>query len=166
MCLCPFHNEKTPSAKVSPDNFHCFGCGEHSDVIGFTEKMFNLSQIDAVKKLNEDFGLHIEIVHTPTRSEKSEFQKRAAERKAYDDWEKAAWKTLHDYLWLMRDWREKYTPIMPNIPVDRRFVYSLHHLDYAEYLCNEFISADKDGRLSMKEIVKELDDFIRRQAFY
>jgi hypothetical protein len=66
----------------------------------------------------------------------------------------------------MRDWREKYAPIMQNIPVDKRFVYSLHHLDYAEYLCNEFISADKDGKMSMKEIVTELDDFIRRKAFY
>jgi hypothetical protein len=166
MCLCPFHNEKTPSAKIYPDSFHCFGCGEHGDVIGFTEKMFGLSPIEAVKKLNDDFGLHIEIGHAPTRSEKSEFQKRADERKAYEDWEKFAWKTLHDYLWLMRDWREKYAPIMPNIPIDRWFVYSLHHLDYAEYLCNEFISSDKDSRLSMKGIVEKLDDFLRRKAFY
>jgi DNA primase len=123
MAICPFHDEKTPSAKIYPDSFHCFGCGEYGDVIGFTEKMFGLSPIDAVKKLNDDFGLNIEIGHAPTRSEKSEFQKRADERKAYEDWEKFAWKTLHDYLWLMRDWREKYAPIMPNIPIDRRFVY-------------------------------------------
>jgi hypothetical protein len=166
MAICPFHDEKTPSAKIYPDSFHCFGCGEHGDVIGFVEKMFGLPPIDAVKKLNDDFSLHIEIGHAPTRSEKSEFQKRADERKAYEDWEKSAWKTLHDYLWLMREWRERYAPIMPNIPIDRRFVYSLHHLDYAEYLCNEFISASKEEKLAMKNEIETAADFLRRKAFY
>ena len=29
VCLCPFHNEKTPSCHVHPgkEYFHCFGCG-------------------------------------------------------------------------------------------------------------------------------------------
>ena len=29
VCLCPFHNEKTPSCHIHPDKeyFHCFGCG-------------------------------------------------------------------------------------------------------------------------------------------
>ena len=61
MALCPFHNERTPSAKIYPDALHCFGCGTHVDVIGFTQKMFELDKpIDAVKKLNDDYALHIE----------------------------------------------------------------------------------------------------------
>jgi hypothetical protein len=66
----------------------------------------------------------------------------------------------------MRDWREKFAPIMPEIPVDRRFVYSLHHLDYAEYLCIEFISADKEEKLAMKNEIETAADFLRRKAFY
>ena len=62
MALCPFHNECTPSAKIYPDALHCFGCGTHVDVIGFTQKMFGLDKpIDAVKKLNDDYDLHIDI---------------------------------------------------------------------------------------------------------
>lgn len=36
-CLCPFHNEKSPSFTVSDGKgfFHCFGCGAHGDVIDF-----------------------------------------------------------------------------------------------------------------------------------
>ena len=41
---CPFHNEKTASFKVYKDGtYHCFGCGEHGDVITLTMKMQHLS---------------------------------------------------------------------------------------------------------------------------
>ncbi len=35
---CPFHNEKTPSFSVNEQKgfYHCFGCGEHGDIISFT----------------------------------------------------------------------------------------------------------------------------------
>ena len=112
--------------------------------------MFSLSKpIDAVKKLNEDFGLHIEIGKVPTAEEVSEYQKWIAEKRAYEVWEKSAWKTLQDYLWLMREWRE-FAPASPDEKCNERFVYSLHHLDYAEYLCDEFIRADKQGKISIK----------------
>lgn len=132
MALCPFHNERTPSAKIYPDALHCFGCGTHVDVIGFTQKMFGLDKpIDAVKKLNDDYALHIEIGKAPTAEKVSEYQKRVREKRAYEE-------------------------------CDERFVYSLHHLDYAEYLCFEFINCNKAGRLSMKNIVAEIADFQKK----
>lgn len=159
MTLCPFHNEHTPSAKIYPDNLHCFGCGAHIDVIGFTQKMFGLDKpIDTVKKLNDDYGLNIEIGKAPTTKEVSEYQKHVQEKHEYEVWEKSAWRTLNDYLWLMREWRQ-YAPASPDEKCDERFVYSLHHLDYAEHLCLEFINFNKAGRLSMKNIVDEIADF-------
>lgn len=126
--------------------------------------MFSLSKpIDAVKKLNEDFGLHIEIGKVPTAEEVSEYQKWIAEKRAYEVWEKSAWKTLQDYLWLMREWRE-FAPASPDEKCNERFVYSLHHLDYAEYLCDEFIRADKQGKISMKNIVSEIADYMENQS--
>ena len=163
MCLCPFHNERTPSAKIYPDNLHCFGCGTHVDVIGFTQKMFGLDKpIDAVKKLNEDFGLHIDIGKSPTAEEVSEYQKRIAEKREYEEWEKSAWRTLNSYLWLMREWRQ-LAPKSPDEEPDRRFIYALHHLDYAEYLCGEFIEMNKPGRITMKSIIDDIADFMKRK---
>ena len=42
--LCPFHNEKTPSFTVYPENgsYYCFGCGQGGDVITFVMKNENL----------------------------------------------------------------------------------------------------------------------------
>lgn len=59
ICLCPFHNEKTPSCHVHPDKeyFHCFGCGAGGDVITFVMKYNNLDYWEAVKQLAERGGL-------------------------------------------------------------------------------------------------------------
>ena len=55
VCLCPFHNEKTPSCHIHPDKefFHCFGCGAGGDVITFVMKYHNLDYWEAVKMLAE-----------------------------------------------------------------------------------------------------------------
>ena len=164
MCLCPFHNERTPSAKIYPDALHCFGCGTHVDVIGFTQKYFGLGKpIDAVKKLIQDYGLNIEIGKALTAAEVSEYQKRVAEKREYEEWEIRAWRTLNDYLWLMREWSE-LAPTSPDQIPDERFVYAMHHLDYAESLCLEFTYCYKDGRLLMKDVVAEIADFQKAQS--
>ena len=59
--LCPFHNEKTPSFTVYPENgsYYCFGCGQGGDIITFTMKMENLDYIDAVRRLADKAGLRM-----------------------------------------------------------------------------------------------------------
>jgi len=42
--VCPFHEEKTPSFKVFPDDsFYCFGCGKNGTVYDFVMLKHNLS---------------------------------------------------------------------------------------------------------------------------
>lgn len=57
--LCPFHNEKTPSFTVYPENqsFYCFGCGAGGDAITFVRRMENLDYMEAVKSLADRAGL-------------------------------------------------------------------------------------------------------------
>lgn len=56
-CLCPFHHEDTPSLKVYPASFYCFGCGAGGDVITFVARLFNLGNRAAAEKICMDFGL-------------------------------------------------------------------------------------------------------------
>ncbi|HZB90921.1 MAG TPA: DNA primase [Stellaceae bacterium] len=59
--LCPFHKEKTPSFNVVEDKrfYHCFGCGAHGDVIGFTMQTANLGFLEAVEQLARQAGLEV-----------------------------------------------------------------------------------------------------------
>ncbi len=57
--LCPFHNEKTPSFTVYPENgsFYCFGCHVGGDVFTFTKLIENLDYMEAVHVLAERAGV-------------------------------------------------------------------------------------------------------------
>ncbi len=57
--LCPFHNEKTPSFTVYPENgsFYCFGCGVGGDVFTFIKLIENLDYIEAIKTLADRSGV-------------------------------------------------------------------------------------------------------------
>lgn len=50
---CPFHNEKTPSFHVRPDQqmYYCFGCKKGGGVFSFIMELENLSYPDAVRFL-------------------------------------------------------------------------------------------------------------------
>ena len=56
---CPFHNEKTPSFSVNEDKgfYHCFGCGEHGDIISFVMKSENVDFKTAITELANQAGL-------------------------------------------------------------------------------------------------------------
>jgi DNA primase len=59
--LCPFHDEKTPSfnVNISRRTYHCFGCGEGGDVIGFLMKIDGLSFVETVERLAEKYGVEL-----------------------------------------------------------------------------------------------------------
>lgn len=56
---CPFHNEKTPSFSVNEEKgfYHCFGCGEHGDIISFTMKHNNMDFKSAITELASQAGI-------------------------------------------------------------------------------------------------------------
>lgn len=60
--LCPFHGENTPSFSVSSDKqiFHCFGCGAGGNAITFLMDIEQLSFPDAISKLGERVGIHVD----------------------------------------------------------------------------------------------------------
>ena len=61
MGLCPFHPEKKPSFSVSPDKqvYHCFGCGEGGNVIGFLMAHEKTGFYEAIKTLAKRAGISL-----------------------------------------------------------------------------------------------------------
>ena len=71
--LCPFHNEKTPSFTVNDKKgfYHCFGCGEQGDAVGFVMKTEGLSFPESVEKLAREVNLPVPRA-TPAERERAE----------------------------------------------------------------------------------------------
>ncbi len=59
--LCPFHNEKTPSFNIYPENnsFYCFGCNKGGGVFQFVMGVENLAFPDAVRWLAQRAGMTV-----------------------------------------------------------------------------------------------------------
>ncbi len=70
--LCPFHKEKSPSFYVSPDKqiFHCFGCGEGGDVLGFIKKIENITFKEAIEMLAERANIQLPVLVNSEKDEK------------------------------------------------------------------------------------------------
>jgi len=69
--LCPFHDERTASFSVDPAKklYHCFGCGEGGDAIGFVQQTEALDFPDAVELLAERYNVRVERVEDDPKVE-------------------------------------------------------------------------------------------------
>jgi DNA primase len=58
---CPFHQEKTPSFHVWPEEkrFKCFGCQAGGDAFTFVQRLFGKSFLDSVRDLAKDAGVEL-----------------------------------------------------------------------------------------------------------
>ena len=120
MACCPFHNDKHPSMKIDR-NYYCFACGAKGDAVNYVAVLFELSQFEAAKKINEDFSLGIPIgkqevgrkrkpevrkkEKIPTKEERIQFV-----RKKIDKWVKDATNVLLRYLRWIEFWKKFYKP--------------------------------------------------------
>jgi DNA primase len=70
---CPFHEERTPSFSVNPQDklFYCFGCGKGGDVITFVRDTEQLDFAEAVEWLAERFRVTLEYEETSPQFEES-----------------------------------------------------------------------------------------------
>ncbi len=60
--LCPFHDERTPSFSVNPEEklYYCFGCGEGGDVFKFVQQTEALEFQEAVELLADRYNVRVE----------------------------------------------------------------------------------------------------------
>ncbi|WP_303797602.1 CHC2 zinc finger domain-containing protein [Ruminococcus flavefaciens] len=168
MALCPFHKERTPSCKLYEDHYYCFGCQAHGDVIRLVQELFGLKPIEAVKQLNSDFALGLDVdctnkfVPPPDMEAVARRRREIAERKA----EKARVEHMYDvllrYFTLLDKYKMCYAPKSPDDETDRRFVYALQNIGYAEYMLEAWGSFDKDQQEEIKPEVDRIEREYKR----
>lgn len=55
--LCPFREEKTPSCFLYEDHYHCYGCGEHGDIIDAHKRLKGVTFTEALEDLGRMAGI-------------------------------------------------------------------------------------------------------------
>jgi DNA primase len=70
IACCPFHSEKTPSFTVSQTKqfYHCFGCSEHGNALGFLIEYNGLSFLEAVADLAGRAGMQVPLQQSELHS--------------------------------------------------------------------------------------------------
>lgn len=76
-CLCPFHQEKTPSFMVSPSKgiFKCFSCGVGGDAVRFLMMHEQMTYPEALRWLARKYNIEIEEKEL-TQEERAAMSKR------------------------------------------------------------------------------------------
>ncbi len=67
---CPFHDERTGSFHVTPDDklYHCFGCQASGDVFNFVMETEGLDFTGALEALADRFGVQLQTVEEDPRA--------------------------------------------------------------------------------------------------
>ena len=129
MTCCPFHEDHTPSVKLNGTYYYCFGCGATGDVIDLTARLFDLSSLQAARKLAQDFGLGPD---KPPSGTIALPKSPAALSDAQQEDIAYCFRVLYDYRNLLTRWRTEFASLSPEESLDDRFVEALHILAFVD----------------------------------
>lgn len=100
-CRCLFHADRNPAMKLynGSRGYYCFACHAGGDVIDLTMKALGIGRWDALRHLNDLYGLGLDLDRRDDKamqSAKREAEKRAREREAAQKRQEGAVKALWD----------------------------------------------------------------------
>lgn len=106
-CVCPFHGDKDASLKIygGGRGWVCYGCHKGGDVINLARLLYNVGFKDAVRRLNSDFKLGLDVDGVAPKKDRLEWLKKktrqqATERRA----QKKAEQEEAEYWWWFERW--------------------------------------------------------------
>lgn len=85
---CPLHHEKTASLKLYDDgHWHCFGCNRGGSSIDLMAALYDLTPLDAVRRLDSDFHLNLPLDKPPDTATVVAAQHRQEVRQTFEMFE-------------------------------------------------------------------------------
>ena len=172
MCRCPFHDDHHPSMKLYKDNYYCFGCGVHGDVIDLTGRLFGLTARQAAEKLITDFNLNIPIGQKLSPTEKQNRIQKVNEALRSEKIHRAFYRILRELRQtLVRckvtldDWKFSLEPESKDVPPEQwegRFMTANIWSDYIDYLIDLLDFGESDDRFELFMRRKEVEAIAER----
>jgi hypothetical protein len=137
--LCPFHPDahKGNFGIFERDGvglYQCFACGAKGDVISLVSRFNGVNSLEAVRQLNDVFGLGLNVDRPPRRAKSRvlvERQKDAKSRKIYERWNDMSYDGLCKFNRLFHHWA------LTEQPLSDKWCAAKRNIDYCEYLLDE-----------------------------
>lgn len=138
--LCPFHPDTKPSMHVYSGNrgWYCYVCNRGGDVIDFVTGLFNLDFNDAIRKINDDFSLHLPIDSHMSDAERREADRQVLIRKQEQNRRQNERKRLLMVYNAAYDWyaaldiiKSQDAPQGPFDEITPQYAYACQHIDAA-----------------------------------
>ena len=85
---CPMHNGTDRNLRIYPKSYYCWVCHAAGDQIQFVQSVLSLSFQDAMRRINDDFGLGLPIGTEPSDAERhrlDELNRKIEERRRLED---------------------------------------------------------------------------------
>ena len=126
---CPFHNDKTASARIMPKNprlVHCFGCHKTSDVIGLYMALSGRNFTDSLKEMSETFLVVNDGNYAAFSKQREQRRIEAEKKQAESDSELA-------YFVALCDLKNKYKDLMKSAKLWSQIKHYSDQLEAVEY---------------------------------
>ena len=92
---CPWHEDNHPDLAFYQDGTcYCHACHHGGDAADLTAQIFGLSLIGAVKKINEDFNLGLDLGRPVSRAERQKRERERAARRREEERRRREWAFL------------------------------------------------------------------------
>lgn len=92
---CPWHEDTHPDLAFYQDGTcYCHACHHGGDAADLTAQIFGLSMIGAVKKINDDFNLGLDLGRPVSRAERQKRERERAARRREEERRRREWAFL------------------------------------------------------------------------
>jgi len=140
VALCPFHSEKSPSFRIyeKTQSWYCFGCGAGGSVIDFVMKRFDLSGIDAAKRLNDDLNLN--LLDNPAATSSISIDQIQEDKKLivdFTEWEQSSFRAVANCFRILK-WRGEML-FVHGIKYFEQYLPEIEQINFVENLLDTMI---------------------------
>lgn len=149
MASCPFHQDRKPSMSFKHNRFKCFSCGEGGSVIDLVAKLHSIDPPEAVKRLNEDFSLALDISRPEDRQAVQKRKRDNALHRAFGGWEQKAFVLYAEELHRLENLQRTIRPCFDRPEQIDAYTAAIQRIPRIEHIVNTFIDGTFEDKLEI-----------------
>ena len=161
--LCIFHDEKTPSMSFFKDKyFTCFSCRAKGSAIDLVMKLFNLTAIDACKKINDDFDLGLDLANGNYKPDTEQIKRLEHGRKLKESLKNWIDETHSEYSTLRKKYQKdlkKYKPSLENEEISDRYAEAVNKIKYVEQVLDILVRGTTGAKTELYNDLHRFNKF-------